>query len=377
VVDLLRLTGVDIHGGSPVRVRATVAVTLTGTTNTVRTVFFTLTHGPGAGTILYGVPISLNNDLAATSMSESVELDFIILNPPAAATDEFALRWSTGANATANVNGSVAGQGGGVLNVEELSSASGSIGPTADTIFFDSKVATEPTGLLTAFGVSFANALDIDPDIQIVDISVRGGGAGNVYMLDVIYRLPQLVEDVVYPRLADQLLAIGFGAEPLSMVFSSTRWLTDFPAAILNFWDEACSGDGAQWVSVYMFEPGEVPPGPGLLAVRDAAPSSPSRFVLDVGKIEPVRGALSQRVAGGREAPAQRGVASGGSVPSLKEFIAAGYEPSSYDRFVSEFASGSTKASRVVASDTIRAAPQKPVPATKQRFEASPRKKGN
>jgi hypothetical protein len=335
VTDLLRLTGVDIHG-SPVRVRASVAVTLTGTTNTVRTVFFTLTHGAGAGTVLFGVPISMNNDAAMTSISESVALDFIILAPPVAAADEFALRWSTGANATANVNGTVVGTGGGVLNVEELTSANSSVGPSADTLILDSAVATDPTGLLAVLGASFANALDIDPDMQIVDLNIAGGGAGNVYMVDVIYRLPQLVDDAPFPRLADQIVAIGFGSEARAMVVSSSRWLDAFPDATLNFWTEACSGDGAAWVTLYMFDPGDVPPGPGLLAARTLETQVGSKFLIKVGSIQPKRGALSQRIAGKGLMPS----------PTIE---------------------------RLSASDTMRVkAPEAP-----QRFEASPRKKGN
>lgn len=252
--DLMRLSGLNIQGG-PVRITVTGAVNLTGTTNTVRSVFFELVHGAG-NTVLCGGAVSMTNDEAATSTSQFFSLQFIILSPAVLATDQFAIRWSTGANATANVNGTDLTAGGAVLNVEELSAPDTGVGLGMDTVVLDSVVGNEPGGLGASIAGSFLKALTASADMQVVDVDMSGGGAGNVYMIDFIYRLPQLEETVFYPLLADQSFALRFGSDRKSMVESCARFVDLFPEGVLNFWAEGCSGDGAAWIILYLFETG-------------------------------------------------------------------------------------------------------------------------
>jgi len=274
--DLLRLTGVNIHGGQPTRVTATGSVILTGTTNTVRTVFFELTHGVGAGTVLAGGAVSLADDEAATSLSTFFALNFIILAPPALPADEFALRWSTGANATANVNGTVPENGGATLNVEELTSANSVVGPTIGDVFFVARQANDAQTLLAQIQNSFASALLVDPDVQLVDIVVSGGGAGNVFLAEMCFRLPQVVEDVAYPAVSDLAVAVASGPDWASNTVALNRLVLAQPLGVLEFWANACAGDGAIWLTVQIYIAGV---GEGFFAFAGASESAGVRAV--------------------------------------------------------------------------------------------------
>jgi hypothetical protein len=212
---------------------------------------------------LQGVPISLNNDAAATSFSESVAMSFILLAPAVNAADQFALQRSTGANATANVNGTDPNTGGAVLNVEELSSDSTTVGPVGGDLLFDCRIANTPQGIVDQVLSGFTLAQTVDPAIQLVDINLAGGGAGNVYMVELCYRVPP-PGDVAFPAVSDLNVVAGFGPNKSTNNTSLNRWTVANPTATLEFWAEGCSGDGAEWLTLLVYVPGIG--GLGLLA---------------------------------------------------------------------------------------------------------------
>lgn len=274
-VDLLRLSALDIHD-VPVRVTVTGKVLLSGTTNTVRTVTFQLVHGAGAGTLLQDASYTLPVDYAPTSGTFAIAMSFI-LNPAVAnATDTFAVRWATSANATATIDATSPGSDC-VLNVEELTALNVSVGPIGDELVLGTAQGNDPINLATSIGGFFASVLTDAPLAQLVDVSISGGGAGNIYFAEFILRLPQLEEDVAYPPLADMVGVMAWGGDRRTIHTSASRWLDDdvLDDAVLEAWAEATSGDGAQSLVYFLVTPPD-DEGPGLLAAIEGAPSAPS-----------------------------------------------------------------------------------------------------
>src|SRR5262245_9959527 len=268
--DLLRINPIVTHG-LPVRVTASIAVNLLGTTLTVRTVFFRLVRGAGAGTTLQGIPMNMDATEAATSVAGCVAMDFLIVTPPpASATEQYALQWSTGTNATADVNGTDPNGGGAVLNVEELGGTGTNTGVLGSELAFDTRQANNPAEILAQVVASFAEVLLFNPNTQLVDIVVSGGGAGQVFLVEMSYRFPA-APDTEFPAVSTLAAYIAFGPDRSTNSNSLNRILVTQQAGEFLYWANACGGDGALWLTILVYVPGPTPPpGPGLLFASQA-----------------------------------------------------------------------------------------------------------
>lgn len=299
--DLLRINPIVTHG-LPVRVTTSIAVTLTGTTLTVRTVLFRLVRGAGAGVTLQGILFNLDSSEAATSVAGCVAIDFLIVAPPpASATEQYALQWSTGANATANVNGTDPNTGGAVLNVEELSPSTMTTGIVGSELIFDTRQANNPVDILRQIQTSLTEFLVVSPIIQLVDVVISGGGAGNVYLVELAYRLPPAA-DTVFPAVSTLSAAVAFGPDRTTNSVALNRIRTANPLAQFLFWANAAAGDGVMNMTVLLYIAGP-PTGPAFAALRSGGTVTPSPIErVPVRASKPVT-VLSFKPAAYREPP--------------------------------------------------------------------------
>jgi hypothetical protein len=258
--NLFALAGLVMHGVQT-RLVFSADVTLSGTTVTDRIGSFRLVDGV---TPVAGADIRMTDEVVEASRKWTVNMDFIIT--PIAGTHTFAVQWATNANATMVIDGTDTSHGFGQLQVEELASSGTTlVGLVNADIFVDTRIVNNPRDMAEQINLSFAAVLLANPLTELVDISVSGGGAGNVFELVILYKLPTEGETLIFPLVADQFPEIGFGPDRTTMNASVNRLFTGEPANILNFWSTACAGDGAIWMTILIFEEG-AGPGPGLLA---------------------------------------------------------------------------------------------------------------
>ncbi|MGH7605552.1 MAG: hypothetical protein ACRENK_16355 [Gemmatimonadaceae bacterium] len=255
-VNLMSL-GPFTFSGVKTRFSFSAGAALSGTTDTLRTGSFRLTED-AAVVGLIGVDVQLPADEAGAGVyKETSALEYI--RTPTAGAHTYHIQWATSANATLAVDGSDPSHGGATFTIEELESSGGSdVGPLADEIIIDTRQVTEAKGLAMQIADSFADAQSIDPDMTLVDVVLGGGGAGGVLQVILMYRLPQLgPQPVAYPLVSDLAAAVSFGGDQVSNRISINKFVGDHPGAELQFWANTCIGDGAAWLQVILYIPGE------------------------------------------------------------------------------------------------------------------------
>lgn len=263
-VNLLQLTALNMH---QVRTRLTftAGLSLSGTTLTQRLASFRFLQDAVAGSPLMGQDINLPATAAEIQQNLAVAMSVIIV--PTLAVHSFQVQWQTSANATATIDGSDKSHGGGMFVVEELDSLDSGDAPIAGDCFFACVTANDPAVLASLIRQNFAFIAADFPDAQLVDLSIAGGGAGNVFQATIFYRTPEESDVFAYPLVSAQSVFMAFGTDPNNNAGALNRFLLANAAATLNVWATGCAGDGAIWCECLIYEPG-AGPGPGLLGDR-------------------------------------------------------------------------------------------------------------
>lgn len=282
---------------------------LSGTTNTLRTGSFRLVED-AAG--ILGTDIQLPADNAGAGVyKQTVGLQLI--RTPTAGVHTYHIQWMTSANATLAVDASNIDHGFAQFSIEELDGVGSNVAPIADECIIDTVQCTDPASLKTAIEKSFARALVIDANMAVVDINLEAGGAGGVMQAVIIYRLPQVgVQTVEYPLVADLAVAVSYGPDRVTNRLSLNKLIGDDPGALLDFWSGASMGDGAVWVQVILYEPGEGE-GEGLVA-----PQSFSAKTFDVMARDSVERANARR---GVTVPTKATVSVGPTTPKAERMV--------------------------------------------------------
>jgi hypothetical protein len=272
--DLIRINPFVGHG-VPTLVTFTAALNMTGATGSSRQTFFRLVHGPAATTVLQGLRVALSAADTGDALSVAVAISFLVIAPPVNATDQYAVQWSTNANVTANVDGTALDVGGGSLIVQELGNAATSIGVVGSELIFDTRQANNPVDILRQIQLSLSEFLLVSPIMQLVDVVISGGGAGNVYLVELAYRLPP-VADTLFPAVSTLSAAVAFGPDRTTNSVALNRIRTANPLAQFLFWANAAAGDGVMNMTVLLYIAGP-PPGPTFAAsLRSGGTVTPS-----------------------------------------------------------------------------------------------------
>lgn len=258
LVDLVSAGALALTG-QRTRILFNAGVSLSGTTNTLRTGTFSLLKD---GVVMRSVQIQLPADVAAAGVYKqtiTIELE----DTPTAATHTYKVQWSTSTNATLAIAATSPAVGYGVLIVEEIQTAVDFIGPTFDNMTGGFVQANDPKSLAQAIRDDFTAKLTINAGMMLVDFNVEG--AGSSWQAILFYIFPTTPPGpVAYPALSDLSVAVAWGIDPqghglaIANIFDGTR-------DELVAWSGAGSGLGAVFLDVFLFIGGEGG-GPGLAA---------------------------------------------------------------------------------------------------------------
>lgn len=122
---------------------------------------------------------------------------------------------------------------------------------------FICKQANDFDSLATMVANATAAYIVLNANAQLIDVSLAGGGAGNVFMATLLV-VPGDNETPTEERLTNMAVQFFTASDHATLQSKLNAYVTSLGADIaLWAWETACAGDGAVWIAMLVtYTPG-------------------------------------------------------------------------------------------------------------------------
>jgi hypothetical protein len=115
---------------------------------------------------------------------------------------------------------------------------------------FICKQASDFDSLETAITNATAAYVLANPDAQLIDLSLAGGGAGNVFMATMLF-VPGSIDTPLPERFVSMVVKYFTASDQATLQSKMNAYLGTLGGTIaLWAWETSCAGNGAVWIAI-------------------------------------------------------------------------------------------------------------------------------